>query len=242
MAVVAAAFNIPLAFHDKLSPTIRNLSRVQACLKVPLSINKSYLHAEWCCSTNTEGQLLNKIRIQPFSICDDGSNNRELQKMNPATVRIHDDMNGHVVTQFLDMCLSSNSTSAYLYNVIDGKLVQLLECGNPCNLCTSVGIDNTSVSIGARDSLKSTITKRNLSVYFCGCPCHIILNTTYKADEPFAQSCGFDVEDFTIDLFYWFDKSTKRKNSFYASVNFVIRNTEGYKTCLNQVAKFGVSC
>ena len=37
-------------------------------------------------------------------------------------------MKGHVVTQFLDMCLSSNSTAAHLYNVIDGKLAQLLEC------------------------------------------------------------------------------------------------------------------
>ena len=26
------------------------------------------------------------------------------------------------------------------------------------------------------------------------------------------ERCGFDVEELTIDLFYWFDKSTKRKN------------------------------
>ena len=68
--------------------------------------------------------------------------------MNPVTVRMHDDMNSHVVTQFLDMCLSSNPTVAHLYNVIDGKFAQLLECENPWNLCTSVGVDNTSVNIG----------------------------------------------------------------------------------------------
>ena len=165
------------------------------------------------------------MRVQPFSICVDGLNDRELQKMNPVTVRIHDDMKGHVVTQFLDMRLSSNSTAAHQYNVIDGKLAQLLECENPWNLCTSVGIDNTSVNIGIRDSLKSRITNRNLSVYFCGCPCHIIHNTAHKAGEVFTQSCGFEVEDFTIDLFYWFDKSRKERMSFYASVNFAIRKT-----------------
>lgn len=53
-------------------------------------------------------------------------------------------MNSHIVTQFLDMCLSLNSTAAHLYNVIDGKLAQLHECENPWNLYTSVGIDNTS--------------------------------------------------------------------------------------------------
>ena len=67
--------------------------------------------------------------------------------------------------------------------------------------------------------------KRNLSVYFCGCPCHIIHNTAHNAVEAFTQSCGFDVEDFTIDLFYWLDNKQKERMSFYASVNFAIRNT-----------------
>ena len=50
-------------------------------------------------------------------------------------------------------------------------------------------------------------------MYFCDCPCHI--NTTLHIRQvkllhnPVAL---MHVEDFTIDLFYWFDKSTKRKN------------------------------
>ena len=95
-----------------------------------------------------------------------------------------------------------------------------MDCENPWSLCTSVGIDNTSVNIGVRDSLKSRITKRNSSVYFCGCPCHIIHNTAQKAGEAFTKSCGFDVEDFTVDLFYWFDKSTKRKNVLLSYCEF----------------------
>ena len=83
--------------------------------------------------------------------------------------------------------------------MIDGKLAQLLEWENPWSLCTSVGIDNTSVNVGVRNSLKSRITQWNPSVYFCGCP----------FNEAFAKSCGFAVEDFTVDLYYWFDKSTK---------------------------------
>ena len=105
-----------------------------------------------------KSKLISKMKVQPFSICVDGSNDRELQKMNPVTVRIHDDVKDRIVTQFLDMCLSSSSTAADLYKVIDGKLAQLLECENPWRLCTSVGIDNTSVNIGVRDSLKSRIT------------------------------------------------------------------------------------
>ena len=51
------------------------------------------------------------------------------------------------------MCLSSSSTAADLYKVIDGKLTQLLECENPWNLCTSVGIDNTLVNIAVSGTL-----------------------------------------------------------------------------------------
>jgi len=41
-----------------------------------------------------------------------------------------------------------------------------------------------------------------------------------KAAESFSQCCGFDVEEFVIDLYYWFDKSTKRKNGLYSYCNF----------------------
>ena len=143
--------------------------------------------------------------------------------MNPVTVRIHDNVNGHVVTQFLDMYLSSNSTAAHLYNVINGNLAQLLKCENPWNLYTSIGIDNTSVNIGLRGSLKSRITKRN-PVYFCGSPCHIIHNTAHKVGEAFTQSCCFDVKDFIMIHFIVLTNQQKERMSFYASVNFVIRN------------------
>ena len=221
LVVVAAASNIPLAFHDKLSPTIRNVfPDSKLASKYHSASTKATCMLNGAVAPTLKSELLNKMRVQPFSICVDGSNDRELQKMNPVTVRIHDDLTGRIVTQFLDMCLSSSSTAADLYKVIDGKLAQLLECENPWNLCISVGIDNTSVDIRVRDSLKTRITKRNSSVYFCGCPCHIIHNTAQKASEAFTQSCGFDVEEFTIDLFYWFDKSTKRKNELLSFCEF----------------------
>jgi len=56
-----------------------------------------------------KNELVNKMKVQPFSVCVDSSNDT---KMNPITVRIHDDTKGQIVTQFLDMCLSSSSTAA----------------------------------------------------------------------------------------------------------------------------------
>jgi len=221
IAVVAAASNIPLAFHDRLSPMIRNIfPDSKLATKYHSASTKATCMLNGAVAPTLKNELLDKMRTQPFSICVDGSNDRDLQKMNPVTVRIHDHVKGQIVTQFLDMCLSSSSTAADLYKVIDGRLTELLESDNPWSFCTSVGIDNTAVNIGARNSLKSRITQRNPSIYFCGCPCHIIHNTAQKAGEAFAQSCGFDVEDFAIDLYYWFDKSTKRKNDLLKYCEF----------------------
>ena len=47
----------------------------------------------------------------------------------------------------------------------------------------------------------------------------MVHNTACKAAEVFQRETGFDVEDMLVDLYYWFDKSTKWKNDF---VTFVI--------------------
>ena len=134
--------------------------------------------------------------------------------MNPVTVIIFDCKENSVVTRFLDnMCITSSSTSHSIFQAINSRLSELLGSSNPWNICTSVGVDNTSVNIGVRHSLEIRVLEQNSSVYFSGCPCHIIHNAVRKASDVFCSSCGFDVEEFCLDIYYWFDKSTKRKNS-----------------------------
>ena len=68
--------------------------------------------------------------------------------------------------------------------------------------------------------MKSRVLQRNPAVYFSGCPCHILHNAAQKAAECFSCACNFDVEEFTIDLYYWFEKSTKRKNNLQSYCEF----------------------
>ena len=42
-------------------------------------------------------------------------------------------------------------------------------------------------------------------------PCHIIHNTANHASQAFAGVIGFNVGDFLVDIFYYFDNSTKRQ-------------------------------
>ena len=72
-------------------------------------------------------------------------------------------------------------------------------------------VDNTSTNLGKQNSVKTRVLKRNQECYFLGCPCHIIHNTSHKGLSAFTKVTDFDVEDFCIDLYYFFDKSSKRK-------------------------------
>lgn len=170
------------------------------------------MHAKSGCSTYISEDLIQNMKSHPFSLLTDGSNDTGLKKMNPATVRIYDIKENCVSTRFLDLCMSTSSTASSLYNALNGKLEELLQCSNPWTLCTSVGVNNTSVNIGIHDSIKTRVLEHNPAVYFNGCPCHVIHNAARKASDELCLSYGFDVEELCIDVYHWFEKSTKRKN------------------------------
>ena len=138
------------------------------------------------------------------SLAIDGSNDSGLQKMNSLTVRIFNINRSGVTTQLLDMCLTS-STAESIYSKVDDTLKQF---NIDWKMCTACSVDNTSLNLGRRNSIKTHVLHENPSTYFVGCPCHMVHNTATKAAE---AETGFDVEDLLVDLYYWFDKSTKRK-------------------------------
>lgn len=48
----------------------------------------------------------------------------------------------------------------------------------------------------------------------------MIHNAAQKAARAFSSQVGFDVEEFMVDLYYWFEKSTKRKNCLRSYCEF----------------------
>ena len=211
MAVLCAHQNIPIAFHDKLSPAIRSQfcdSKVAA--QYHSASTKTMCMLNGAIAPSLLSELVEKKKIGAFSLMVDGSNDSGLEKMNPLTVRIFD--RNSINTYFLDMCPMASSTAEGIFTGMNSRLAKLLGIENPWMNCTAVGVDNTSVNIGVRNSLKVCVQARNPSIYFNGCPCHIIHNAGQKGAEQFSMLAGFDVEEFVVDIFYWFDKSTKRKN------------------------------
>lgn len=45
-------------------------------------------------------------------------------------------------------------------------------------------------------------------------------HNSFKAGDAFTECSALDVEELTIDLYYWFDKSTRRKNGLRSYCTF----------------------
>jgi hypothetical protein len=141
------------------------------------------------------------------------------RKMNPVTVRIFDINQHKVVCKFLDMCFSKVSTAAGIFSCIDDALQKH---DIPWPNCLGFGVDSTSVNVGKHNSIMTRILSINPHVYFMGCPCYMAHNAAKHATDAFCRLLpSFDVEDLLVDVFFWFDYSSKHKNAYADFCRFV---------------------
>ena len=154
MAVLATSSNIPLAFHDRLSPAIRTYFHDS---KTAVAYHSASTKATCMINGAVAPSFINSLTEQMKIQSIDGSNDNELEKMNPVTIRIYD-LNHNKVTT--DMCTCPSSTAEALFNTFDTRLSSLLDASNPWLNCTSCGVDNTSVNIGTRNSIKTRVLKK----------------------------------------------------------------------------------
>lgn len=128
--------------------------------------------------------------------------------MNPLTLQIYNVNLKQMKTSFLDVCLSSGSTAQMLFQGIDECLA-----GHriPWENCVAFSVDNPNVNRGKNNSIRTLVKLQNPSVYFNGCQCHVVHNTSAAAAKAFNAETRFDVEDLLVNIYYWFDYSTKRK-------------------------------
>uniref|UniRef100_H3ARC8 HAT C-terminal dimerisation domain-containing protein n=1 Tax=Latimeria chalumnae TaxID=7897 RepID=H3ARC8_LATCH len=208
VTALLAVHNFPLVTTDHLGLLLKDIcpnSKIakhyaSAKTKSTCMLNGAIApYVQWC--------LVSQMKNEPFSLSVEESNDTGLEKMNPLTVRIFDLQKHIVTTQLLDLCLTTGShatTTEGMFSKIDEKMT-LHEI--PWQNCVGSSVDNTSVNLGKNNSIKTWVQGKNKSVYFMGCPCHIMHNTASTGVS------GFDVEDFCIDCYYYFGKSTKLKSS-----------------------------
>lgn len=101
------------------------------------------------------------MKLSPYSLATDGSNDNGLEKMNPLTVRIYDVNHGKVSIRFLVMCLSSGGSAEELLTAIDDCL---MFHHIPWENCVGFGVDNTNVNMGKRNSVMTHVKEKNGAV------------------------------------------------------------------------------
>ena len=132
LAVLTASSNIALAFHDRLSPTIRKIfpdSKIAS--KYHSASTKATCMLNEAVKPMLMNNLLESMKVQPFSLSIDGSNDTDLKKMNPITVQIFDLSSHMIVTRFLDMYTTTTGTAEGIYSAMNAKLEELLHSTNP---------------------------------------------------------------------------------------------------------------
>ena len=157
-------------------------------------------------------ELKSSMEENPFSIMLDGSNDNGLEKMYPITVRIYDVRFNRVMTKFFSMNLLEGTDASTAACMFDSVNNQFEENGISWDHCMAIGLDNTNANIGQRNSIKSRAREKNPEIIIAGCPCHILHNASCKGSIAFSKCTGFDITDHCVDLYHWFDKSSKRKN------------------------------
>ena len=82
------------------------------------------------------------------------------------------------------MCMSSSSTAEGIF----AKMEEAMTSHNiPWTNCVGLSVDNTSVNMGCRNSIKTRVLDKNPAIYIMGCPCHIVHNTAGKAADAFEE-------------------------------------------------------
>ena len=215
MSILLAQHNVPLAFADHLSPLVRDIFDDEVAKKYSCAKTKTTCILNGAVAPEFASELVSYMQSALFTLSVDGSNDTGLEKMNPLTVRIFDINRGKVDTRFFDMCTTVGLQAATAYAIFSKMNEALLTRSISWNNCVGVGVDNTSVNIGCHNSIMTRVHEVNPSVYFMGCPCHIAHNTASHAADALSKATGFDVEELGVDIFYWFDKSTKRKANLH---------------------------
>ena len=89
--------------------------------------------------------LVTKLRVGPFSIAIDGSNDARPEKVNPMTVKLFDINSQKVQQRFLDMCTTNSGTADEIFQKTNDVFK---ENDLTWNQCVGLSVDNTAVNLG----------------------------------------------------------------------------------------------
>ena len=153
-----------------------------------------------------QAKVLESMTDNPFSLMMDESNDKT-DKSCIILVRCLDSSEGKIHTRFLDMPIVNIGTASNLFDALKSSLAKKgLDFTNSMAFMS----DTTNVMKGAKSGVQKLIKRQNPHVFDVGCICHLA-NLTIKAG---LESLPVDIDQLFVDIFYYFNHSSKRKQVF----------------------------
>ena len=118
--------------------------------------------------------VMKLVQNQPFTLCTDGNNDQEEEKLIPLTIHIFDLTPGRVVSKFLHTCLSTLGTAAAYFEKMKEVFVAKLI---PWQNCIALPVDSCSVNIGKHNSIRKRLEARYPSLFTT---CYFIHNVNHS--------------------------------------------------------------
>ncbi|GAA6077908.1 zinc finger MYM-type protein 6-like [Tachysurus ichikawai] len=203
-----AEHNIPLAVADHAGPLFRKMfpdseiAKQYGCgrTKTTFMLTTLASHDDQC--------LTDLMKRSAFSLATDGSTDMDDIKMYPIVVRIFDASVGRVVVMLLKISESRESAGRAIFDLLDGELKQR---GTPWSNCISFAADNAAVMQGFGKGVAAFLKAQHPHICLMGCPWHLI----HLAAERASRELCVNVEDFLVTIYYYLDKSSKRKSNLH---------------------------
>lgn len=152
----------------------------------------------------TTQEIVTRLQNGPFCLSTDGSNDTS-SKLYPIVVTFYDAVQENVTSSVLSVpALEGDSTG---HNIGKLLLSQLEFHKIPIKNCLAFCSDNAPVMIGQKNGVLAVLKEAHADIFGIGCSCHLINLAAEKA----AASLPLRIDEILVDLFYYLEKSAKRK-------------------------------
>ncbi|CAB4014375.1 Hypothetical predicted protein [Paramuricea clavata] len=94
--------------------------------------------------------LVEQLKSGVFSMSTDGSNDKDLDKMNPITVKLFDINASRAVTRFLDMGVTQGVDAAKASTIFEAIDEVMTDNSIPWKNCIAFSVDNTSANLDGK--------------------------------------------------------------------------------------------
>ena len=147
--------------------------------------------------------VIEAMRQGPFSLLMDETTDNTAEKEAVLLSIFFDDNLGRVVCRFYGLPVCNIATGQTLFELIEDAFTK---DNIPWGNLLGFGSDGASVMLGSRNSVLSRLRSVQPHLWHIHCICHVAHLCAAHA----AKKLPADIENFVIDLYYYFHRSSKR--------------------------------